>query len=51
MTWGKEMGGLRTTDLILQSSSALAKANLHFLNYINIVEGNICGTETDHDTL
>lgn len=51
MTWAEVMARLRTTDMALQNSSAWAKANLHFLIYINIVEGNICGTGTDHDTL
>lgn len=45
------MAGLRTTDFILENSSAWAKANLHFLNYCNIVEGKSYGTGTDHDTL
>lgn len=46
-----KMVGLRTTDLLLQSSSAWAQANLHFLNYINIAEGNIYGTGTDNDNV
>lgn len=39
------------TELLSQSSSAWAKIDPHFLNYINITRESVHGSDIDNDNL